>query len=413
VYALANQSHTLEYGMTVYHCLDHVLWSKQSKPDGSWGDPSPFAFEDDCDTLDEAHVLGGPIHGYLDRIALCSNATTGMHSRRWKVTEASGYMEYTLSGRTTIKWGKPWTAKPRICYEPSQALIDTALNKAKAIFLSKLIEANTSFQGGTFLGELKETLHQLRNPAVALRRGIDGYLRQAKKLKSKRRSRRWKTDAVADTWLEWSFGFKPLISDIEDAGNAINNLPHFGCTRIYAVADAEDFIPNKYYVANRYFAFIDAYYSHRRKHVRILRGGVRNSPSWAEYFRHFGFSPEAFVPTLWELAPWSFLVDYFVNIGDILSGWSYGRTNLGWSNTTTIFEGETSVLFVPRHDVIPSSAGGWSILPAANYVIRESQRDQYNDSYTPDLEFRIPGLGTQALNITALAQLALSSKRKT
>jgi hypothetical protein len=177
------------------------------------------------------------------------------------------------------------------------------------------------------------------------------------------------------------------------------------------VAEASDYTPNKYVVGYKYLWYISQFWSHRRKHIRILRGGVKTTPSWDEYFRHFGFSPEAFVPTLWELAPWSFLVDYFVNIGDILSGWSYGRTNLGWSNTTTIFEGETSVLFVARHDVIPSSAGGWSTLPAANYVLRESERMQYNDSYTPDLEYRIPGLGVQALNIAALAELALKVKR--
>jgi hypothetical protein len=33
----------------------------------------------------------------------------------------------------------------------------------------------------------------------------------------------------------------------------------------------------------------------------------------------FGFTPSEFIPTAWELLPWSFLIDYFTNIGDILS----------------------------------------------------------------------------------------------
>jgi hypothetical protein len=51
----------------------------------------------------------------------------------------------------------------------------------------------------------------------------------------------------------------------------------------------------------------------------VVYGEIRNDLSMV--LRDFGIHPlQDFVPTVWELMPWSFLVDYFSNVGDVLSG---------------------------------------------------------------------------------------------
>lgn len=58
----------------------------------------------------------------------------------------------------------------------------------------------------------------------------------------------------------------------------------------------------------------------REKHTVRYRGRIDaqvDAPVWNN-LDLFGFSAKEFVPTLWELLPWSFLVDYFTNVGDIL-----------------------------------------------------------------------------------------------
>jgi hypothetical protein len=43
-----------------------------------------------------------------------------------------------------------------------------------------------------------------------------------------------------------------------------------------------------------------------------------------------GFSWESFVPTVWELVPYSFILDYFTNIGDVLSAGLLVQSHLAW-----------------------------------------------------------------------------------
>nr|QDH89358.1 MAG: hypothetical protein H3BulkLitter172403_000004 [Leviviridae sp.] len=54
-----------------------------------------------------------------------------------------------------------------------------------------------------------------------------------------------------------------------------------------------------------------------------------------------GLSLERIVPTLWELTPYSFLADYFLNIGNILDAAFTSLDGVVWSNNTTI---QTTVL---------------------------------------------------------------------
>lgn len=46
----------------------------------------------------------------------------------------------------------------------------------------------------------------------------------------------------------------------------------------------------------------------------------------------FGFSQMDVLPTVWELIPWSFLADYFSNIGNVLAAWSFDQASLEWVN---------------------------------------------------------------------------------
>jgi len=63
--------------------------------------------------------------------------------------------------------------------DPTALLSASADTQARLQFLSKYRSTRTAFQGGTFFGELAETVRMLRHPALALRRGIDSYYRAA------------------------------------------------------------------------------------------------------------------------------------------------------------------------------------------------------------------------------------------
>lgn len=130
----------------------------------------------------------------------------------------------------------------------------------------------------------------------------------------------------------------------------------------------------------------------------------------------FGLLARDFLPTVWEVIPWSFVADYFVNIGDMVSAWSYGFQDLNWACETirdlTRDEYETRHISKPPVDfyVTQNSGGGFnSVVEVKNFV----RRRVVYESLVPSLEFTIPGVGKPWLNIAALLSSNRSSIAKT
>jgi hypothetical protein len=123
----------------------------------------------------------------------------------------------------------------------------------------------------------------------------------------------------------------------------------------------------------------------------------------------FGFNPSEFVPTAWELIPYSFLADYFTNIGDILDSWAYGRGNLSWSNRTQIQETNNSYFGPVKLEPFLSYATVQQYIsaPPAVFTHRKISRASYLGNFVPQFQTEIPGMSTKWINLAAL----LASKR--
>jgi hypothetical protein len=68
------------------------------------------------------------------------------------------------------------------------------------------------------------------------------------------------------------------------------------------------------------------------------RGAVKAQAATtaSDRLARFGFTPSEFIPTAWEILPWSFLVDYFLNIGDLLSASVTDTSNVAWVNRSRV-----------------------------------------------------------------------------
>jgi hypothetical protein len=126
-----------------------------------------------------------------------------------------------------------------------------------------------------------------------------------------------------------------------------------------------------------------------------------------------GFSPDQWIPTLWELVPYSFVLDYFANIGDILYAANFPRSLIPWIMKTTVVESTSKFVDCSplwRHaDQSGSNANAtWTIsrklrsMGAASSFVKRVYRAPYQGSIIPDLEFSIPSSSTQWLNLAAL-----------
>lgn len=286
---------------------------------------------------------------------------------------------------------------------------------ARVAFLGKCREVQRQFQGGVFLGELRETLQMIRNPAKALRRGVDDYYRSAKKrsrgLPPKRANR-----VVQDTWLEYVFGWKPLINDISDANNALSDKPSRTFVPVMSTRSRTN---SSVTVGGGSFSIYEWKYILDTQTVASSRykGACVSSASnpVKKGLSKWGISPDNFVPTVWELIPYSFLVDYFTNIGQVLDGWSLHDAGIAWCNHTFKVERRQTLQSVWPVDSTTRDAVG-----AANYQGASLAHQGYLNASSrvdraaydgvavslADIHFRVPGSDSlKWLNIAALAKL--------
>lgn len=234
-----------------------------------------------------------------------------------------------------------------------------ALEQASKFFLRRLQETRQQMQGGIFSGEIRETFRMLRRPAKTLFEGIPKYLNSLAKRRAggmrkstaKSKSQREREDRkradllkkmAADTWLEYSFGWKPLISDIADAAKAIGRLNENKYIQKLSAKGSNEKVDynggtNEYPIADQFVTWVRVSQFIKTEYSCQIRGavGVNTTVSKGVQNRElFGFTWEQFVPTLWELLPWSFLVDYFTNIGDILEAAAVNTADLAWTSRT-------------------------------------------------------------------------------
>lgn len=295
----------------------------------------------------------------------------------------------------------------------SSDILQKANNLALQRFLRKLMNEERQFQSGIFLGELRETLRMIKTPVGSLRRGLSDYYRYVKK-HTRRAPRQTWDEILGNTWLEYSFGWRPFIQDIDEGAAALADIQHRRFAR--TLKSAGDFAETLEtgLLQQTSWELVSIQYRFQRDHTAkvIYRGQIAAEPFARRTIgQRLGFTLEEFVPTVWELMPWSFLIDYFTNVGDVLAGWSYGTGQLGWANKTQIVSEEYVLTHALPNASFYSSynAFGWTanprfiVAPKYKEVSRQVIRDKYVDGFRPDFQWEFPELLSKKwLNIAAL-----------
>lgn len=286
--------------------------------------------------------------------------------------------------------------------------------RASNSFLHAVRETMVQVSGPTFLGELRESLQMIRKPAAGLQNLVSEYLEKVRKRKNSRghgRNVNWAKD-LSELWLEYAFGWVPLMLDIEDGLKAYNRL--FDKPRIrHLSVGGKDFkrvdvtIPGTTLNYNGHMGVVNTAYKDQIDVVRI-RGALRAQAATTAQDRLalFGFTPSEFIPTAWELLPWSFLVDYFACIGDVLEGVVTDTSSVTWVSKTQILQRD---LFISCKGKNPAATVGsenvlsYSSNTATAHVRRRTISRVANAGVPlPTLSFRWPLSLGKLTNMTAL-----------
>lgn len=312
----------------------------------------------------------------------------------------------------------------------SGALTDNTDNLALTKVYGKLNDAMRGLEGLVALGELAETLRMIKKPGQGLREGLNRYLDDAKRRVKRLQRNRGRgvppsqsgvtraSKVLADTWLEHVFGWGPLISDIEGGVKSLNLLAErnlFPMDVVTAQADA----PAVSQLSTARLLYGDAspvyaYWSKNRKVSTRYRVAIALEPRTLTRaaLDSFGLNARSFVPAVWELIPYSFLIDYFTNIGDIVSSFSVNRSRILWIVKTIREEYVNSIDSVFANSFFGADGTTkFEVKPSASWqkvVVRRSTPVSLN---YPSLDFEIPGLSSRKwLNIGALVRSGRSTE---
>lgn len=322
----------------------------------------------------------------------------------------------------------------------SQYSEQAADNEARSNLYKKISDQHTKFQGGVAVGEFLETLRMIASPAKALREGISAYVTNVRRHFASKKwkvyynsSLPWRNSAadkfLAKSWLEYSFGWQPLVHDIQDAVEAFHAFthPHDQPTRLSASGKSSEEVKTYTGTGSGLAAsgsHISVFYN-RREWVDVLvryrcghhlsrTASYQNGSMSSSRLRElFGFNAVSFIPTVWELIPYSFLVDYFVNVGDVLSAYVTDTSGVTWV-CKTVRKQRTHQMRATGLNMkqIQADIGG-----NLGHVLGTSfSPSKFETTYTtvnrsaqfgiakPSLQFTYPGLGSlRWLNIAALA----------
>jgi hypothetical protein len=355
-----------------------------------------------------------------------TNATTSMQGVKSSIRVTPGH--YSVKRKTpfgpvdkTVTTGLMALSCDLPTGNPTSLSTTNADNLALGRFAQKVALANTAIQGGVVLGELQQTLSLLRNPARGLRRLVDDWGRTARRIRSSRRvtSLPWHKATIAqnlaDAWLEVQFGWKPLLNDIRSADLALHkyNVGQSVLTRrITATEKTQSFGLNQQVLATGYGVAYWKCFLESVQNVSVTyRGAVRveaRDPKQMDA-ELLGFNPGSWLPTAWELMPYSFLIDYFTNVGGIIYGLSNLFTKLAWCNRTTrqsLVDTQVTEIYQDIYGVIQPGNQTFTVSYTPAKVIGEKtavSRAVYTGTLVPGIAFELPGFRSlKWLNIAAL-----------
>jgi hypothetical protein len=267
---------------------------------------------------------------------------------------------------------------------PNFGWASTADRRAANKYLSKCRSTQQSFSAPIFLGELRETMRMLRHPAEGIWRSVNGYYEALRK--RKRYDPINYAKAAHGLWLEYSFGWLPLMNDIASAKKALQNLFERETTREVSGSAQDSYLlstssSNGGYVAGLYLqgTFTDV----KREQITVRYKGackIHTVTTSTDKLALFGFQPSEFLPTVWELLPWSFLIDYFVSIGDYLDARGAVLGDIIWTNKTvrkrSFVHRTSSFDYAKTKVLIPAVAviGGHGSDGFATYVVTTVDR---------------------------------------
>lgn len=331
----------------------------------------------------------------------------------------SGYPSTSFGGFANVNTGKSpgtYAVSPGLIHDHFPDDLAFAINFARAKFLESL---GSNAELAVNFAERKQAMSmvtnrasQLARAANALRRGgpfpflSELTLNPEPSLLRKARAdqKKWsRSKNFANTWLEYHFGWEPLVKDMWSAIDFLQKPIPLGRIKARGRRVPLDRSSLDYTFSGNFFGTYSwtTNLNFFKGWIGAEVGGTVSVTNPNLYLANrLGLANPAVIA--WELVPYSFVVDWFVNVGDFLKSFSDGLglsvvnpytawkavvPRATWTNYSTVYgyfaEGDTSYRkSVGGHWKSISSDGVWSGRTADIPIVRLGYRPPWDLSIT-------------------------------
>jgi len=308
---------------------------------------------------------------------------------------------------------------------PSQ--LSRADNQAVARLRGEILAEYEHLNSLITLGELGSTVRQLTRPYEKMRSlvlsHLDGLHRKLSKISPRMKPRPKKIairEALSSSWLETTLGVLPTISDTRSIAEALAHHVSGADLRRKSVKGYGEVVSSSL-TAPAYGSLGGhaRYWSNTQTTTTdkvVYRAGLEvkssaDSNPASSLLKLTGFQPLNFIPTVWEVIPFSWVVDYFVTIGQCLNLNVVNTGSVRWIVKSTVRETKRVKNSIPDSAYIPKTLGsqfaGQSGTPGKCVTFRRNAaREILASPVVPLLTPRIKTLSEinplQIANLTAL-----------
>lgn len=229
--------------------------------------------------------------------------------------------ENSVSGPPTVWYGECYGDWCISVYgrppDPGQdgSLVDHLVDLAATAAWAAVDEAAVSVPN--ILGEMHQTLNMLGDPV----RSLSDFLWQKawadadwKAARGRAAKARALAKLLSSLWLQYQYAFKPIIMDIEDVLSELQKQTFVPrrTARTQQVRDVDSTVQHVGVTGG-----ININFTTRTQTRYIVRATIMYD-SIVTPAKQFGLTWRELPSTAWELTPWSFVVDWFINVGDYL-----------------------------------------------------------------------------------------------
>jgi len=263
------------------------------------------------------------------------NAATPLTATSTNVDHSDGsiFVSYQSGGnpapaayRMVMEQG--WLVRSAGPLSPVYTMNNAASADAAGKFYSKARNELHAIQGGELIGEMGKTAQSVIKITSAMVNGLTQWKRNIRRA-TNAGPRRWAA-GISDAYLEWKFGWDPLAKDVNALLGGFKH-DYFESTEINATSTVPTQSGLISYTESLSIASYDVSIRSRLDCSVRYRGELSLERTGAGGFvERLGLSPNNFVPTIYNLLPWTYMIDYFTNIGNIVNAVGFPVSRIRW-----------------------------------------------------------------------------------